>query len=29
MGMFKEFKDFAIKGNVVDLAIGVVIGADL
>ncbi|MDB5228732.1 MAG: large conductance mechanosensitive channel protein MscL [Bacteroidota bacterium] len=27
MGMFKEFKDFAIKGNVVDLAVGVVIGA--
>lgn len=27
MGLFKEFKDFAIKGNVVDLAIAVVIGA--
>jgi len=27
MGMLKEFKDFALKGNVVDLAIGVVIGA--
>lgn len=26
MGMLKEFKDFAVKGNVVDLAIGVVIG---
>lgn len=25
--MFKEFRDFALKGNVVDLAIGVVIGA--
>ena len=25
--MFKEFKEFAIKGNAVDLAIGVVIGA--
>lgn len=25
--MFKEFKEFAIKGNVVDLAIAVVIGA--
>jgi large conductance mechanosensitive channel len=25
--MFKEFKEFAIKGNVVDLATGVVIGA--
>jgi large conductance mechanosensitive channel len=27
MGFIKEFKDFAMKGNVVDLAIGVVIGA--
>lgn len=27
MGMLKEFKDFAMKGNVIDLAIGVVIGA--
>lgn len=27
MGMLKEFKEFAIKGNVVDLAVGVVIGA--
>lgn len=27
MGFVKEFRDFAIKGNVVDLAIGVVIGA--
>jgi len=26
MGFIKEFKDFAMKGNVVDLAIGVVIG---
>ena len=25
--MFKEFKQFAIKGNVIDLAVGVVIGA--
>ena len=25
--MFKEFKEFAIRGNVLDLAIGVVIGA--
>jgi len=25
--MLKEFKEFAVKGNVVDLAIGVVIGA--
>ncbi len=27
MGMLSEFKDFAIKGNVVDMAVGVVIGA--
>lgn len=27
MGFFKEFKAFAIKGNVMDLAIGVIIGA--
>ena len=27
MGMLKEFKEFAIKGNVLDLAIGVIIGA--
>jgi large conductance mechanosensitive channel len=27
MGMLKEFKDFAMRGNVVDLAVGVVIGA--
>ena len=26
MGFIKEFKEFAVKGNVVDLAIGVVIG---
>ena len=26
MGMLKEFKEFAMKGNVIDLAIGVVIG---
>jgi large conductance mechanosensitive channel len=26
MGMMQEFKDFAIKGNVVDLAVGVIIG---
>ncbi len=26
MGMMKEFKDFTMKGNVVDLAIGVIIG---
>ena len=27
MGMMKEFKDFAVKGNVFDLAVGVIIGA--
>ncbi|MDP1725607.1 MAG: large conductance mechanosensitive channel protein MscL [Bacteroidota bacterium] len=27
MGFIKEFRDFAIKGNVIDLAIGVVIGS--
>ena len=27
MGMIKDFKDFALKGNVLDLAIGVIIGA--
>lgn len=26
MGFLKEFKEFAVKGNVVDLAIGVIIG---
>lgn len=25
--MFKEFKDFAMRGNVVDMAVGIVIGA--
>ena len=25
--MFKEFKEFALKGNVMDLAVGVIIGA--
>jgi large conductance mechanosensitive channel len=27
MSMLKEFREFALKGNVVDLAVGVVIGA--
>ena len=27
MGMITEFKEFAMRGNVVDLAVGVVIGA--
>jgi large conductance mechanosensitive channel len=26
MGMMKEFKDFAMRGNVVDMAVGIVIG---
>jgi len=26
MGMMKEFKEFAMKGNVVDMAVGIVIG---
>ncbi|MCA8896764.1 MAG: large conductance mechanosensitive channel protein MscL, partial [Amphiplicatus sp.] len=26
MGIFKEFQDFALKGNVVDMAVGIVIG---
>jgi len=25
--MFKEFKQFAMKGNVLDLAVGMIIGA--
>lgn len=27
MGMIKEFKEFALKGNFVDMAVGIVIGA--
>lgn len=27
MGLIKEFKEFAVKGNVVDMAVGVIIGA--
>jgi len=27
MGMMSEFKDFAIKGNVVDMAVGIIVGA--
>ena len=27
MGIMQEFKDFAIKGNVVDMGVGIVIGA--
>lgn len=26
MGMMQEFKDFAVKGNVVDMAVGIIIG---
>jgi large conductance mechanosensitive channel len=26
MGMIKEFKEFAVKGNMVDMAVGIVIG---
>ncbi len=27
MGMLKEFREFAVKGNVVDMAVGIIIGA--
>jgi len=27
MSVFKEFREFAVKGNVVDLAVGIIIGA--
>ena len=27
MQLFKEFREFAVKGNVIDLAVGVIIGA--
>lgn len=27
MGMIKEFRDFAIKGNVIDMAVGIIVGA--
>jgi len=26
MGMIREFRDFAVKGNVVDMAVGIIIG---
>jgi len=26
MGMMKEFKDFAVKGNMIDMAVGIIIG---
>ena len=28
MGIVKEFKEFAIQGNVIDLAVGIIIGAE-
>lgn len=28
MGMLQEFKEFAVKGNVLDLAVGLIIGAE-
>lgn len=27
MGLFKEFKEFAVKGNAIDMAVGIIIGA--
>jgi len=27
MGIIKEFRDFAVRGNVVDMAVGIIIGA--
>ena len=27
MGMLKEFKEFAVKGNMIDMAVGIIIGA--
>ncbi|HCI2675259.1 TPA: MscL family protein, partial [Pseudomonas aeruginosa] len=27
MGLLSEFKAFAVKGNVVDMAVGIIIGA--
>ncbi len=27
MKLFKEFKDFAVKGNMIDMAVGIIIGA--
>ena len=28
MSLIKEFRDFAVKGNVVDMAVGIIIGAE-
>lgn len=27
VGIVKEFKEFAVKGNVIDMAVGIIIGA--
>ncbi len=27
LGIFKEFKEFAVRGNVIDMAVGIIIGA--
>ena len=27
MGLLKEFKEFAMKGNVIDMAVGIIVGA--
>jgi large-conductance mechanosensitive channel len=27
MGLMKEFKEFAVKGNALDMAVGIIIGA--
>ena len=27
MGMMKEFKEFAVKGNAIDMAVGIIVGA--
>jgi large conductance mechanosensitive channel len=27
MGLMKEFRDFAVKGNAIDMAVGIIIGA--
>jgi large conductance mechanosensitive channel len=27
MSVLKEFREFAVKGNVIDLAVGIIIGA--
>lgn len=27
MGMLKEFRDFSVRGNVIDMAVGIIIGA--